>query len=295
MTRSAPLGLLAAALLAAGPALAHSEADPAVWPSWRPDPLVLGGLLAAACLYGRGAAGIWRRAGFGRGLRPQQFALFAAGLAALLVALVGPLEGAATDLLAAHMVQHMLLMVVAAPLLILAAPQTALLWGLPQAWRRRLGKGMQALARHGAWRALRHPGVATLLQAGALWAWHTPALFNWASASWAAHSLQHLSFLAAACLFWSALLHPLSRGRAGYAAGLPWIFLTLMQAGLLGAILTLAPRPLYAARPEEWGLSALTDQQLAGSIMWVPGCAAYLAAAIGLVAACLAPPVRGAR
>lgn len=236
-------------------------------------------LALVGALYLVGAWRLGARRG-GRGVPGRQGALMAGAALVLLVAHSPPLHHAAHALVSAHMIQHMLAMTLAAPLLALARPWAVILWGLPRRMRRPLGR----LIAPGP---LARPAPATLLHAGVLWAWHAPPLYDLALAIPLLHWLEHLTMLAAACLFWHALLVRQARARHGYAIAALALLATLMHAGLLGALLTFAPQPLYAAHAGTtiaWGLDRLADQQLAGLIMWVPSCAVYLLAGLICVA-----------
>jgi putative membrane protein len=256
------------------------------WAGWNLDPVLLLNLALAGHLYHRGLGRVWR-AGAGRGVAPWQAGCFGAGLLVLLVALVSPLDALSGQLSAAHMVQHMLVMNLAAPLLALGSPAVVLLHGVPPAYRRPLGK---------LWRwldpaALRRPVAPWVLYSAALWAWHLPGLYQAALRHPVVHDLQHLTVFAAAFVFWRAVLDPAGRRRSGPAVGLVYLFTTSLHATVLGVFMTLAPRPWYPdyeGRTGAWGLTALEDQQLAGLIMWMPACLAYAAGAVGLLAAWLA-------
>jgi cytochrome c oxidase assembly factor CtaG len=119
----------------------------------------------------------------------------------------------------------------------------------------------------------------------AIWVWHAPRLYDAAVTSALVHALQHASFLGSALLFWWALIHG-RNGRLRYGASVLYIFTTALHTTALGAVLSLASRPLYPAYASTaaWGLTPLEDQQLAGLIMWVPAGIAYLVAALGLMA-----------
>jgi putative membrane protein len=182
--------------------------------------------------------------------------------------------------LSAHMVQHELLIVVAAPLIAAAAPLCAVAWALPARWRRRVGAVAHGRAGT-ATAVVAWPAVAWLLQAIALWAWHVPALYDLAVRNETVHALEHLSFFGTALLFWWAIARG-RYGKLGYGAGVVYIFATAVQGSLLGALLTFAPRAWFAAYAQPHGgrLSPLEDQQLAGLLMWVP--AGLVLAASGL-------------
>lgn len=240
------------------------------------DPLVLFGLAVAALAYGVGLARLWRSR-IGHGVRRGQVACFAGGMALLALALVWPLDVLADRSFAAHMVQHLVLIALAPPLLVLGAPL------VPFAT---LAPARRVIARL-PWPWVAHPLAAFGLHAAVIWAWHAPALFQAALRAPAVHTLEHATMLAAALVFWWMLL-PAGRARAGgRGTSLVWLLLTMIHLGLLGALLTFAPRVLYPAygeRPLALGLSPLEDQQLAGLIMWVPGGVVYLAAALALAA-----------
>lgn len=294
---------LAITLVGAAPAAAQAAgAAPTpgdVWSAWSWDPLVLLGIVAAAAVYARGLRVFWRRVGIGRGVRAWQAAAYAGGLAALVVALVSPLDALAEALFAAHMVQHLVLMLVAAPLLVLGAPLVPALWALRRGRRHALGRWWrQARSLRAAWAALSQPGVVWALYAATLWLWHVPVLYQAALASAPIHALEHLTLLASALLFWWTALHPGRSGRLGHGLGVLYVFTAGLQSGLLGILLTFARAPWYPAyAPGEaaWGLSPLEDQQLAGLLMWVPGGLAHLLAALALFAVWLAGAEREAR
>lgn len=220
-----------------------------------PLPVLLGALLLAAA---------WLGYGLGcRRLPPRrrQFWLFHGALLLAALSLFGPLDDWAQASAAWHMTQHMLLMLVIAPLLVLARP-------LPQ-WRRLLGRRADGLWR-GPLRLARLPLACAVLHGALIWIWHAPLPYRLALDNPWWHLFEHACFLFSAWLFWWAVLHAAARqqGRALLA-----LLLTSMHTGLLGALLTFARLPLY----REGG--ALADQQLAGLLMWVPGGLLYLAAA----------------
>jgi putative membrane protein len=270
--------------LAAGDARAH--AGHVHWgefaTTWTWDPWVVAPLAASAMLYALGAARLWRRAGTGRGVRLWQAACFAAGWFLLVGALVTPLHWLGGRLFTAHMIEHEVLMVLSAPLLVLARPIGAILWALPAAWRHSLGAVARIKAVALVWQRLTDPLIATVLHGVALWAWHIPALYDAALASDRLHWLQHVSFFATALLFWWALLRGKARTR-GYGAAVIYLFATSLHSSFLGILLALARQPLYPLQTRtapEWGLTPLEDQQLAGLIMWVPAGLIYAAAAL---------------
>lgn len=282
---AASLGVVAT-LLSPSVALAHPGLPPAphdLATAWSWDPGVVLGLVLGAWVYGRGVRVLWRRAGVGRGVACWRAGAFAGGLLALFVALVSPLDALGTALLAAHMVQHMLLVLVAAPLLVLGLPQLGLLWALGEPGRRRVGRWWRRSALRRLWRRLSQPALAWGLHAGAIWLWHLPDAYQAALANDAVHGVEHASFLGTALLFWWVALGRGSGGRLAPALGVLYLFAFTLQGGLLGALLTFAREPwypAYAASTAAWDLTPLEDQQLAGLIMWIPSGLVYLAAAL---------------
>ncbi|HET6317830.1 MAG TPA: cytochrome c oxidase assembly protein [Chloroflexota bacterium] len=242
--------------------------------------LVIVGCVAAAWLYSRGLHALWQHAGQDRGVRRWQAACFVGGLLVLLIALVSPLDELAAALFSAHMVQHLLLLLVAPPLLVLGLPLVAFAWALPESARQSL-RIVRYLHR------LTWPAAAFVLHSLVLWAWHVPRLYDGAVANPPLHVLEHMSFLGSAVLFWWALL---SGARASYGAGVLYVFGMALQSTLLGALLTFAGSVWYTAHVSTtaaFGITPQEDQQLAGLIMWIPGGSIYLACALALFAAWL--------
>jgi putative membrane protein len=255
---------------------------------WQFEPITLLPLLVVAGLY---LAGKRRLARLTHQRPPGQW-FFAAGYATLAVALLSPIHSFSEELFFVHMVQHVLLMSVAAPLLLLANPLSVVLWSLPSSARGAVG---HALARQG-WlvRILQlatRPVVAWSLFVVNLWLWHQPPAYEAALESEIIHYLQHLLFFLSSVLFWWPVIGPAPlRSRLRYPARMLYVFLAWIPNSVLGAGITFAPAVLmsfYADRPRHWGIDALTDQQLAGLLMWIPGDAIYAAAMMVLLLAIL--------
>jgi putative membrane protein len=285
--------------IAPGASQAGGQPTPlSLWHAWNLEPAGLVGLSGLALLYACGVRQLWRRAGAGRGLTPWQAAAFGGGWLALIIAFVSPLDALSARLFSAHMVQHALLMLIAAPLLVIGQPLVGLLRGLPLAWRSAIGRWWcRSRTLRSIWRATTEPLVAWLLHAVALWVWHAPVLYQAALESQIIHLLQHGCFLGSALLFWCTVIHG-RQGRMGYGIAVLAIFATAVHSSLLGALITFTPSPWYPAHLETaaaWGLSPLEDQQLAGLIMWVPGGVIYVAAALALFAAWLVEAERRVR
>lgn len=226
------------------------------------EPVTLALLGTSAALYAIGIARIWHKT------KKWQPLAFAAGWLALFIALVSPLDALSAILFSAHMAQHEMLMIVAAPLLVLGRPLIAFLWALPAPWRTAAAR----LAPTRAWHVITGPLVVTVLHAVALWIWHLPSWYQATLQSDFIHALQHLSFLVTASLFWWALIHG-RYGRMGYGVAVVYVFVTAAHSGALGALIAFSPRvlyPIYQATAAQWGLDPIEDQQLAGIIMWIP-------------------------
>jgi cytochrome c oxidase assembly factor CtaG len=278
--------LALAPILAAFPAAAHH--GPATYASvdvaWTYDLRVIIPLYLSALLYLAGTLRLWRRAGTGRGVRYWQAASFWIGWTFLALALVSPLHWLGEHLFTAHMVEHEILMVVAAPQIVAARPGGVMMWALPARWRGPIGGVGRVPAFAAAWRFLTDPLTATLLHGIALWAWHMPLLYNLVLTDGLAHWLQHLSFLVTALLFWWSLLWGRTRAR-GYGAAVFYLFATALHTGLLGVLLMVSKAPWYPAQgvfARSFGLTPLEDQQVAGLVMWVPAGVAYTVAALVL-------------
>jgi putative membrane protein len=262
-------------------ARAHGSGGSSAWAS---DPWIVLPLLAAIGLYAAGTTKLWSRAGPGRGVQPWRALCFVLGWLLLAGALASPLHELGKRLFTAHMIEHEMLMVMAAPLLVLARPFGAMLWALPPAARRALGGVSQVRALRWTRSWATDPLVATVLHGAALWLWHMPGLYEAALASETVHWLQHFSFFATALLFWQGVIYGRTQ-TGGQAAGVFYLFLTALHSGFLGILLSIARVPLFPGQGSsaaEWGMTVLEDQQLAGLIMWVPGGLVYAAAALSL-------------
>lgn len=263
---------------AAAPESAVTPAE--AFTAWSFDPVVVLSLLLTAWAYGLGVRRLWAGGRRGRGVSVGQAVAFSAGLTAAAAALLSPIAALGHTLFAAHMVQHLILVLVAAPLLVLGAPSIPFYLAMPASWRRDLRTVGRTTVAVVAGALLAAPLLVWILHVGAMWMWHVPALYEAALRNELFHALEHLSFFATALLFWAVIV-PSRRPPMPYPARLGYVFVTALQSGGLGAILTFASTPLYsahAAGARTWGLSALQDQQLAGVIMWIPAGVVYLAA-----------------
>ena len=276
-------------LLTSAPAFAHGGHAEAV-PDWTWDPWITLPLAIAALLFTAGAVRLAARAGQAR-LRARGL-LFAGGWTTLAVALVSPLHEAGERSFAAHMFEHELIMLAAAPLLVLSEPLIVMLWAFPIRGRHAFGGMVKARPVAAAWHQLTAPITATLLQAAALWLWHAPALFDLALAHEGWHAAQHLSFLVSALLFWSAMIGTRARRtESGRGLAALCLFATSLVSGALGALMAFSQSPWYAGYARlgmaPFGLTPAEDQQLAGLIMWIPGGLVHAVAALWVAAGLL--------
>lgn len=270
--------------------LGHAAPEQA-WQAWAGDPLALVAVVVVGWCYARGMVAIWRRAGRGRVVTRWQARAWTLGMVGLLAAVASPLEALAGSLFSAHMVQHVLLTVVVAPLLVLSRPTLPLLQGLPHRLRQRAARWHQQ-----AQPLLRvtYAGVWPLAIAGVysvvLLLWHLPGVYQAALTSDAVHALEHLTLLGAGVLLWWVIRETGSRSEFGYGTGILVVFVVSLTHTALGALLTFAPHVLYAhyaTTTQAWGMSPLVDQNLAGLVMWVPAKAVHGIVIVVLVVAWL--------
>ena len=279
--------------------LAAAAASTGLW-DWSFDPPVVL-VIALALLYWIGS----RRTVTPLRTRAAQRwrgACFYASLLVLLVALSSPLDAFSEQLFWAHMVQHVLLLVVAAPMVVLARPWIRLWRAVPLAGRRRLARSLSQGERSAPLRSLSRflgaPVPAFVLFSGVLLVWHVPALFDATLRSSELHALEHTLFFLTAVMFWKQVidsppLHAtlLAPQRVLYVIG------AMIVTWALAVVLALAPHPLYAFYAHEaarrGGVSAMADQQLAAGIMWVPGSITFVIVMFAYVHRWLTPPAPG--
>ena len=253
--------------------MAVSWLNPLTWPI---EPWVLLGVEVTAILHLRGGR---------RKTTPSRWRglAFWSGLVTILVALDTPLETLAHQLFWAHMTQHLLLVMVAAPLLVVASPWLQIWRGLPLSIRRPLARTavrhpvLAGPRRVFAW--LSGPAGAFILSLANLWFWHWPAAYDLTLRNHAVHHLEHGLFLGLGILFWAQVIdqHPF-HARLSQFQRVVFVFGAAIGAWALAALLAFATAPFYAyaalpSRPG--GISALTDQQFGAGIMWVPGSITY--------------------
>src|SRR5438067_3930699 len=253
--------------------------------SWPFEPWLLAALLLSAWIYWRGWRVLHRRDA-ARWHAGRLWA-FLGGLAAIFLALASPIEPFASLLLQFHMLQHLLLSMVAPPLLWLGAPLFPLLRGLPAPVRTYwVAPVFRSPFVRRLFGRLTHPGTALPLFAAAFWLWHVPALYDLALRSDGWHFVQHACFLVTGLLFWYPVVRPYpSRPRWSPWLLFPYLIVADIQNTILSALLTFSSQvlyPHYAQVPRLGGLSALNDQSAAGVLMWVPSSLVFLLPLFGL-------------
>lgn len=246
-------------------------------------------LIVLGILYAIGSTRL-RRADAGRLTLPGwRVGAFATGLVATAIALLGPLDRWSEILFSAHMAQHEILMLIAAPLMVAGKPFIATLWAIPRTARGRLGDLMHHPVPATLWDRLTGPFTVLIIHAAVLWGWHIPVMYEAALRNETVHVIQHLGFFFSAALFWWALIHG-RYGRLGYGVGVLYVFATAMHTQILGALLTFGSRiwyPTHAERTAAAGLQAVEDQQLAGIVMWIPFGVIFVFIGLALFAAWL--------
>ena len=232
---------------------------------WNLEPVAVASLLVFAAMYFVG----WRH--MPKKIR-RDGAWFFSGWLMLVAALISPIHRLGGWLFSVHMVQHELLMVVAAPLLILGRPGVVTLRAFPPRIARNIINVVEKLGWVELWEAITRPGLAWLIHGFALWIWHVPAFFEMTFSHAWIHGLQHVSFFGSALLFWYSLFRDRTE-ETRFGPGILSLFTTAVHTSVLGALITFSPKPLYPSyvpRAPFWGLTALQDQQIGGLIMWVP-------------------------
>jgi putative membrane protein len=251
---------------------------------WHVDPVVMGGLLAGALgwvLLARRVA----RMHPGHRIPATRTAAFFGGLAAIAIALLSGIERYDTTLFSIHMVQHLLLMLAAPPLIALSAPVTQLLRAASPAWRARI---LRVLHSRGAG-AIGHPVVAWVTFTVVLWVSHFSPLFDASLENPLVHDGEHIAFLIAGMLFWwPAVGADPARRRLGYPVRGLYLLLQMPPSSFLGMLITFANEPLYphyATLGSPYGIDPLADQELAGGVMWLAGDVVFIVAILLVVAA----------
>jgi putative membrane protein len=276
-----------------------AAATPGFW-TWSLDP-ALALVIATAILYRIGDRRTVTPPHAERRQRWRNVSFYGA-MALLVLALNSPLDALSEQLFWAHMVQHVLLLVVVPPLIVLARPWVRLWRALALDTRRSLGRGL-ALGERTAplrWasRTLGRPVPSFLLFSVVLLAWHLPVLFDATLRSGTLHALEHTLFFTTALMFWKQVIDsPPLHARLSAPARVAYTIGAMVVSWVLAVILALAPHPLYAHYAHEvsrpGGISAMADQQIAAGIMWVPGSIAFVIVIFAYVHRWLMEPAPG--
>ncbi|QHJ13796.1 hypothetical protein FX988_04076 [Paraglaciecola mesophila] len=258
------------------------------------DPVSALLLLIIAICYFRGSRKIGKRIASKQQEYRRQVRWFWFGWLTLAIALISPIDSIGEQLFSVHMVQHEMLMMIAAPLLVLSRPEQTILRG---------GQGFLTPIFHGLtgrsprmlrfYRQLATPLWGWLIHFFGLWLWHLPFLLNASLTSSWVHSLQHATFLLIAWVFWYSIFR---LDKSNSMSAVISLFTTGIHASLLGALLTFSPSiwySPYAHTTQQWGLSPIEDQQLGGLIMWMPAGIVFIAAALVTLAQLLRSNTQG--
>ncbi|MGK7311502.1 MAG: cytochrome c oxidase assembly protein [Candidatus Longimicrobiales bacterium M2_2A_002] len=256
--------------------------------SWTFEPTIFFGVLIAGWLYARGWRRLRQRGQGGKYLKRWRAWCYYGGLLTVVIALMSPIATFDSVFFFMHMTEHVLLIMIAAPLIWLGAPMVPTLWGFNAPARKRIGKIFhESHPVNRFFTFLTRPGVALAIYVLVLFGWHFPPLYDAAQGSTVVHELEHFMFIAAALIFWWPVIHPSgTKRRLSYGAGILFIFPAKIAGFVLGAALTLSSEPFYQTfldSPSIWGLSPLGDQQLGGLIMWVAGGLLYIIPLLALV------------
>jgi putative membrane protein len=231
---------------------------------------------------------LWTKAGVGRGIRRGEAVRFALGWAALAASLLSPVDEWTHRSFAVHMIQHELLMVVAAPLIVLGRPVEAWTWAVSGSTQRFVARALRASSLRRLGHLATLSSVAWVVHALALWVWHVPVLFRAALHDPLWHIVQHGCFFFSAIAYWWSVFGKRARQPGG--GSIASLFTTMLHTSALGALLTFSGSPWYVVEgTRAFGLSALEDQQLGGLVMWVPGGLPYLFAGLLLVSQWMSP------
>lgn len=253
-----------------------------LWERWSLDPELLIPVLLLTTLYLRGLS-VWRNRS-----RPHptwRTASYLLGVTVLLLAIESPLDALAEHHFSMHMIQHELLMMLAAPLILLGAPTTPVLRGLPRSVRRRFVRPiMRRPEAHLLYQTITHPLIVAVTFTALLWAWHlAPGWYDSALENRVLHDLQHVSFMLSGLLLWWNIIDPAPlKSRIGYITRMGLLVVLSTPKSFLGALITFNDSTLYGFYEEVRPILELTpmqDQEIGGLIMWVPSQMMFLLSA----------------
>lgn len=262
--------------------------------SWRPEVIIPLVLLGALFLVG------WRRLrARGRNVGRQSLGAtwrpvsYIAGLLVIALALLSPFDTLVQQLFFTHMIQHLLLIMIAPPLLLLPNPMPFLLWGLPDRLRLGAGSIINSLVHKQspvgrALRWLTRPVIIWFIFVVTIIGWHDPSLYNAALRSDWVHDLEHLTMFGAGMLYWWTVTGagPRLHKNMSRLAKIAFILAVIPPNMALGIVLAFSQQPIYAFysdMPRLWGISALDDQRISGVIMWIPGNMMHFMTALAII------------
>jgi putative membrane protein len=255
--------------------------------SWRPE--IILSLVLAATIH---LAGRWRlkQRGGGQVIAPWRTAAYLGGLAVLWLALMSPIDVLSSQYFFMHMIQHLLLVMIAAPLLLIGNPMPIMLWGLPSTLRLEVGQWLRPDATfRRVVAAVTRPGLVWLYFVVAVVGWHDPNAYNATLESDIVHDLEHISFFGTAILFWWHVtgVAPRMHKRLSTGARIGYTLAAVPPNAITGIAISFASAPIYTyyeTVPRLGSMTVMQDQMLGGTIMWIPGSMMYLLAALILVA-----------
>jgi putative membrane protein len=274
----------------------------AVLASWNWRPSVILTLLLMGVLYGRGWWLLRQRSDRRSHRAGQPWPLSAgwrivayfSGLVVIGLALLSPIEMLSGQLFFMHMIQHLLLVMIAPPLLLIANPFGTILWGLPAGARRRVGGGLSHILHRDSpsrrlLRVITAPGVVWLAWVIVLVGWHDANMYNLTLRNEVAHDIEHLSFFLVSMLSWwrTTAAAPRVQGQTTMIARIILILALIPPNMFTGVVIAFAENPIYTYYldvPRLWNISVMTDQRIGGVLMWIPGSMMYLIAGLILVA-----------
>ncbi len=258
---------------------------------WRPEVLTV--LVSLGILYMTGWRRLRRQRPGSRLASVPRLAAYLGGLFALALSLLSPIDRLGGQLFYMHMIQHMLSIMVAAPLLWLGMPFPVALWGLPAHLRRSIARFFvrDSAFRQGL-RKVTRPAIAWLAFITIYVGWHDANLYNLALERDWVHDLEHITFFGAALLYWWHVVGagPRIHGRFPAWARIGYLIGTVPPNMLLGVIIAYSDTVIYTyylSVPRIWGITALQDQMIGGVIMWIPGSMMFIVAALIVLARAL--------
>jgi cytochrome c oxidase assembly factor CtaG len=255
---------------------------------WRPE--VLAVLIPLGILYTVGWRRLRRQSRYRRLATVPRLAAYLGGLSVLVISLLSPIDQLGSQLFFMHMLQHMLSIMIAAPLLWLAEPFPIMLWAIPARLRRWVAS---LFARRSAFRqtlaAATRPGVTWLAFITVYLGWHDANAYNAALYHRGVHDFQHITFFLAAMLYWWPVVGaaPHIHGRFPGWARIAYLLATVPPNMLVGVSIAFASQVIYTyylSVPRIWGVTALQDQMISGAIMWIPGSMMFIMVALLILA-----------